>query len=86
MAMNYNILTWEPHGQYEKAKKIWYWKLSPRLKVSSMLLGKTRGQLLIAPERMKQKQKHLVVDVSCGKEMPTAVKNNIAQEPRMLGT
>ena len=32
-----------------------------------MLLGKTSGQLLIAPERMKRKQKHLVVDVSGGK-------------------
>ena len=26
----------------------------PKLDASNMLLGKTRGQLLIAPERMKQ--------------------------------
>ena len=32
-----------------------------------MLLGKTSGQLLIAPERMKRKQKHCpAVDVSGG--------------------
>ena len=41
-----------------KRKKIWHQKdeppsSAPGQKVSSMLLGKTKGQLLIAPERMK---------------------------------
>ena len=54
----------------------------PGLKVSSMLLGKSRGQLLIAPERMKklgqsgkdaQLWMYLVVKVK-----PNAVKNSIA--------
>ena len=30
------------------------WKAHPYWKVSNMLLGKSRGQLLTAPERMKQ--------------------------------
>ena len=58
-------------------------------KVSNMLLGKSRGQLLIAPERMKrlgqrgndaELQMYLVVKVKS-----EAVKNSIAQEPGMLG-
>ena len=36
----------------------------PGQKVPSRLLGKSRGQLLIAPERMKQLGQRLVVDVS----------------------
>ena len=36
----------------------------PGQKVPSMLLGKSGGQLLIAPERMKQLGQRLVVDVS----------------------
>ena len=37
-----------------KGKKIWKCKMShPGWKVSSMVLGKSGGQLLIAPERMK---------------------------------
>ena len=38
-----------------KDKKIWHQEMSPSdQKVSNMLLGKSRGQLQIAPERMKQ--------------------------------
>ena len=38
-----------------KGKKIWHQKMSsPSQKVCNMLLGKSRGQLLIAPERMMQ--------------------------------
>ena len=57
-------------------------------KVSNMLLEKSRGQLLIAPERMKwqgqsrndaQLWMHLVVKVKSN-----AIKNNIAWEPGML--
>ena len=57
-------------------------------KVSNMLLEKTKGQLLIAPERMKQLSQSrndaqlwmcLVVKVKSN-----AVKNNIAQEPGIL--
>ena len=55
---------------------------TPGQKVSNMLLGKSRGQLLIAPERMKrlsqsrnnvQLRMCLVVKVKSN-----AVKNNIA--------
>ena len=61
----------------------------PGQKVSNMLLGKSRGQLLIASERMKQLGQSgyaaqlwmcLVVKVKYN-----AVKNNTAQEPGMLG-
>ena len=61
----------------------------PGQKVSNMLLGKSGGQLLIAPERMKQLRKSrndtqlwacLVVKVKSN-----TVKNNIAQEPGVLG-
>ena len=57
--------------------------------MSNMLLGKSRGQLLIAPERIQQLgqrgndaqlQMRLVV-----KGKSDAAKNNIAQEPGMLG-
>ena len=45
----------EPHEQYAKAKRqdtgTW---ASPGQKVSSMLLGKSGGQLLIALERIKR--------------------------------
>ena len=64
--------------QYEEAKKIWHQKASPPgQKVSNTLLGKSRGQLLMAPERMKrlgqsrndaQLWLHLVVKVQCCKE------------------
>ena len=57
-------------------------------KVSNMLLEKTRGQLLIAPERMKQlSQSRNDVQLWMGlvvKVKPDAVKNNIAQEPGIL--
>ena len=61
----------------------------PDWKVSHMLLEKSRGQLLIASERMKQLGQSgydvqlwmcLVVKVKYN-----AVKNNTAQKPGMLG-
>ena len=45
----------------------------PGQKVSNMLLGKSGGQLLIAPERMRQLGQRLVVKVK-----DEAVKNNTA--------
>ena len=66
-----------------KSKKILHWKVSPPgQKVSSMLLGKIEGQLLIAPVRLKQLGQSgkntqlwmcLVVKVKSD-----AIKNNIA--------
>ena len=66
-----------------KSKKILHWKVSPPgQKVSSMLLGKNEGQLLIAPVRLKQLGQSgkntqlwmcLVVKVKSD-----AIKNNIA--------
>ena len=61
----------------------------PGLKVSSMLLGKSGGELLIAPERMKQLGQSendtklwicLVMKVKSN-----AAKNSIAYQPEMLG-
>ena len=57
-------------------------------KVSNMLLGKSREQLLIAPERMKQGQSRkdanlwmcLVIKIKSN-----ATRNNVAKEPGMLG-
>jgi len=57
--------------------------------VSDTLLGKRRGQLLIAPERMKwlgqsgndaQLQMCLVMEVKSD-----AIENNISKEPEVLG-
>ena len=46
------FLPLKPHEQHEKAKR--HRKMSPPgWKVSNMLLGKSGGQLLTAPERMK---------------------------------
>ena len=45
-----------------------------------MLMGRSRGQLLIAPERMKwlgQSRNDSVMDVSDGKVKSDALKNNI---------
>ena len=64
-------------------------EVTPRPKVINMLLGKSRGQLLIAPVRMKKLGQRgnntqlwmcLVVKVKF-----EALKNNIAQESGMLG-
>ena len=55
-------------GQYEKAKRYdtGRWPCPPPgWKVSNMLLGKIGGQLLIAPERMKQLGQSMN-DVGCG--------------------
>ena len=54
-----------------------------------MLLGKSRGQLLIAPETVKQlgqgrNDAHLWL-CPVVKVKSNAIKNNIAQEPGMLG-
>ena len=49
---NYS-LPQEPHEQHGKAKRNDQ-KMNPSSqKVSNVLLGKSRGQLLIVPERMK---------------------------------
>ena len=82
------FLLWETHEQYEKAKRYdtrrW---APPGWKVSNMLMGKSRRQLLTAPKRMKwlghsgnntQLWMCLVVKVKSNDE-----KNNIAQELRM---
>ena len=46
-----------------------------------MLLGKSGGQLLIAPERMNwlgESRKNVLADVSGGESKSSAVKNSIA--------
>ena len=55
MAHHSSILAMRIPWTIWKGKKTWHQKMSPpHQKVSNMLLGKSRGQLLIAPERMKQ--------------------------------
>ena len=50
-----------------KGKKMWHWKMHPPdWKVSSMLLGKSRGKLLRASKRMKQQKWCSAVAVSGG--------------------
>ena len=61
----------------------------PGLKVSNMLLGKSGGELLIAPERMKQlgqsgNDTQLCMCLVMKVKSDTA-KNSIAQEHGMLG-
>ena len=49
------LLPWEPHEQYEKAKRYDTGKWAPPgQKVSNMLLEKSRWHLLITPDRMMQ--------------------------------
>ena len=55
MANHSNILAWRTPWRVWKGKKIRHWKMSPSgQKVSNMLLGKSRGQLQVAPERMNR--------------------------------
>ena len=70
----------ESHRQYKKAKRYDTGMSSRGQKASNTLIGKSRGQLQIAPVRMKQlgqsrndTQLWLVVKVKSD-----AVKNNIA--------
>ena len=72
MATHSSILASRIPWTVWKGKKIRHWKMSPPgWKVSNMLLRKRRGQLLIAPERMKQqgqKQKRCSVVGASGDE------------------
>ena len=79
---------WENFMNSMKRQKGYDTGSPPGQKVSSVLMGKSRGQLLIAPERMKhlgqsrnntQLWMCLVVKVNFD-----VVKNNIAQEPGTL--
>ena len=55
MATHSSILAMRTSWTVWKGKKIWHWKMRPPgWKVSNMLLGKSRGQLLIVSERVKQ--------------------------------
>ena len=54
MATHSNILAWRTLRVIWKSQKIWHWKRSPSgYRMSNMLLGKSRGQLLTALEEMK---------------------------------
>ena len=54
MANYSNIFAARPSWVAWKSKKIWCWMMGPlSWKVSNMILGKSVGQFLIAPERMK---------------------------------
>ena len=55
MANHSNIFAWRTPWRVWKGKKIRHWKMSPSgQKVSNMLLGKSRGQLQVAPERLNR--------------------------------
>ena len=73
-----------------KGRKIWHWKMSPPgQKVPNMLLVKRRGQLQIAPERMKwlgQSRDDTQLWMCLGANVKyDCLQNNITQEPGMLG-
>ena len=78
MANHSGILAMRTPWTVWKGKKIWHQKLStPGWKVCNMLLGEIRGQLLKAPEKIKQLGQSrnvtqlwtcLVVKVQCCKE------------------
>ena len=54
-ATHSSMIAWRTPGTVWKGKKIWHWKISlPSQKMCNKLLGKSGGQLLIAPERTKQ--------------------------------
>ena len=85
LATHSNILAWRNQWTVWKGKKIWHQKMSPPLgrKVSSMLLGKSGGQLRIAPERMKwlgqrENYTHLWMKYLVVKVKSDDVKNNVA--------
>ena len=84
------FLTWEPQEQYEKAKRYDIGRWAPQAgRCPDLLLGKSAGQLVVAPERMKQlgqsRNDALLWMCLVVKEKSDAIKNNIAQEPGMLG-
>ena len=75
----------KPHGQYEKAERHDARRWAPGQKASNMLLGKSRGQLLIAPVRMKclGQSRNFFLDTQLWmclvvKVKSNMVKNNIA--------
>ena len=77
------LLQWKPLDLHEKAKRYDSRRWAPRSEGAYMLLGKSEGQVRIAPERMKplgqsrndtQLWMHPVVKVKS-----YAVKKNIAQ-------
>ena len=90
MATPSNILAWRTPRTVGKGKNIGRRKMSPPgWKVSSMLLGKNGGQLLTAPERMKQlgqsrSDAQLWMPLE-GKVKSEAVKKIITSESGMLG-
>ena len=79
----------EPTNHMKRHKDMTLEDDPPGWKVSNKLLGKSKGQLLLAPEKRKLQGQSgnvtqlwmcLVVKVKFN-----AIKNNIAQEPGMLG-
>ena len=77
-----SILALRTPWKYEEAKKgMTPVDEFPGQKVSNMLWGKSRGRLLIAPDRMKllgQRGNNTIVDVSSGESKVQCCKNNIA--------
>ena len=71
MAAHSSILAARAPWTVWKGKKIWHWKMNPPCnKVYNMLLGESREQLLIAPEKRRGWAKaewSSVADVSSGK-------------------
>ena len=75
------FLLQEPHELYEKAERFDTRRWAPQVSGVQYATGGSRGQLLTAPQRMKwpgQNRNDFIYDAWC-------CKNNIAQEPGMLG-
>ena len=67
MATHSGILAWKTPWTVWKGKKIWQWNMSlPGWKVPSMLLGKSRGQLLILQkERSGWAKAEIMLNCGC---------------------
>ena len=59
--------------------RIWHWKMSPAgWKVSSMLVGKTRAQLLISPEKWSDRAKvETILSISLNKRREKREKRQV---------
>ena len=83
IANHFHIFALSTQWPVCKDKMKWYWKMRYRgQKLSSMLLGKSGGQLLIAPDRMKRLGQSIMMLFfwmhPMVKAKSEAIKNNIS--------
>ena len=91
MATHSSILAWRTPGIVRKGRKILHWQMrTPGWKLSSMLLGKSRGQSVIALVRTKQldQSRDFFLDAQLWTCLAVKVKfdavKNLVFEPEIL--